>query len=82
MGHGFFGIFGAFGIIIFWTVIVSAWMYTVRMPAGPARHGNRTGDPAVEMLRRRFAEGEITALQYGRAMATLNGAENKEGQDG
>lgn len=61
-GHGFMG-FGPLGMIIFWTLIILAVIFITRGLFG--RTSCRTGrETPLEILKRRYAAGEITDQEY------------------
>jgi putative membrane protein len=60
MGWGF----GMFGMLLFWIVVIAGIVALLRwMTAGPAA-GTRSGDRALEILRERYARGEIDREEY------------------
>ncbi len=55
-------------------VTIIAWVVTTILPARPAqgqRLNERVADSAEEILRERFARGEIGAEEYERSLETL-----------
>ncbi len=73
MGYGGYGYrAGGFGLLfmaLFWLLVIAGVVVVVVWLAGAARNaGTRTGaagmDHALEVLRERYARGEITLEQY------------------
>ncbi len=75
--HGFgFGwggmIFGGLLMVLFWVVIIVLVVFAVRaltrsgsgQTTPPASSPGQTGDQALEILRERYARGEITKDEY------------------
>ena len=57
---GGFGMFGGIGMIVFWGAIIWLIVWLVRQ----ANQDKKTGDTSSEILKKRFAKGEITKKQY------------------
>ena len=81
MGFGFGG-WGVIYMIIFWVVIIAAgvWLLSQLFPrsSGNASSGtttppNASSDPPQEILRRRYASGEITKAEYDEIRRDLGG---------
>ena len=61
-GHGFMG-FGPFGMIIFWIFFIMVIIFIVRAFSGKSpRHP--VAETPLEILKRRYAAGEITAQEF------------------
>ncbi len=61
-------------MIAFWSLVVFAIVMLVRhfgRPAGTAPGGSPPGDDAVQVLRQRFARGELDEEEFQRRMALL-----------
>ncbi len=73
MGSGMMG--GGYGIVmlIFWVLILVGLVLLVKWILGleGAAPGGRTGEDAEEILRRRFARGEIDRAQFDDMMRAL-----------
>ncbi len=54
---------GALAMLAFWGAIIVGVVLLVRSLAGPAA-GSRGGESAVDILKRRYAAGEITREEY------------------
>ena len=67
-GFGFMGLWMVLGTLLVVALIVIAIWAITRMFQ---RDGFSEHDAAVELLRRRFAAGEITAAEYEQALKTL-----------
>jgi putative membrane protein len=70
IGHGY-GLMGGFGflwMIVFWIVIVAAVAFAVKLLIDATRSSRDRRQPptdsAMEVLKRRYAAGEITKAQY------------------
>jgi putative membrane protein len=61
MGMGF-GL-GGFGMIIFWVVILAAIVYFVKYLVNQDKHQPEKSN-AVEILKRRYASGEISEKEF------------------
>ena len=59
-GMGWWMILGSFWFVLFWGIIIWA---VVRLTDRVDRRGER-GDSAIEILRQRYARGEITKEQF------------------
>ena len=65
-GHGL----GLFLMILFWVVVVVAAVYLLRGVLGDGR-GSGPGETALEVLERRYAEGDIDEQEFQRKRADL-----------
>lgn len=68
-GYGYMGGFGFFFMIFFWGLIIWAIIAGIKMMSGGQGHpccsgGAKKEDGAVEVLRTRYAKGEITKEQF------------------
>lgn len=67
-GYGYMGGFGFFFMILFWGLIIWAIVVGVRMMShrqgGHPCCGGAKEDGATEVLRTRYAKGEITKEQF------------------
>lgn len=82
MGHGLFGFFGPFIMFAPLAVIIAAGVLLVKAAYDSEKVRVGIDESAMEILKRRYARGEITAQEYGRARATLSGDENEEERNG
>ncbi|MBI4727930.1 MAG: SHOCT domain-containing protein [Acidobacteria bacterium] len=66
---------GAITMMLFWVGLVAIVVWAVSAAAGSReprrREPERREDPAVEILRRRFAGGEIDGAEFERRIAAL-----------
>jgi putative membrane protein len=66
-GMGFGG-FGFILMVLFWIVIIGAgiWLLSNIFPKNNAssQSGGAGSEPAIEILRRRYAQGELTKEEY------------------
>jgi putative membrane protein len=76
MMGGWFGSWWMLVPILFWAGFLAliAWAVVRIFPAN--RPGDRHHDPAEEVLRERFARGEIDGDEYDRGLAKLRGKES------
>lgn len=67
-GYGYMGGFGFFFMIFFWGLIIWAIIAGVKMMSQNNGHacygGEKKDDGATEILRARYAKGEITKEQF------------------
>ena len=75
MGSGY-GMFGGIGMIFFWVVLIVLVVFLVRSIAGgwPSRPTSQpppTGSAALEILKERYAKGEISKEEYEERKKTL-----------
>jgi putative membrane protein len=66
MGGGWW-IVMMFGMVFFWAAVILGIVWLVRRSSGAARFGSSQdarGETPIEILERRFAEGEISADEY------------------
>lgn len=64
-GYGGWMAFGWFTMLVFWVLIIAGIIAVIRWAGTrniPSPRG--TGDTALEILKRRYASGEITKEQY------------------
>jgi uncharacterized membrane protein len=73
LGFGLGGWLGMIGMVLLvvGAVALIAWLVARATPAGPAAPVRSAGQDAVEVLRLRFARGEIGADDYLAAKQTL-----------
>lgn len=67
---GGYGMFGGLMMLIFWGVILALIVVAVRWFAGDRPGGNRSTD-AMDILRTRFAKGEIDEDEFLKRKAAL-----------
>lgn len=72
-GHGIFGFGGPLVMIVLWVAIISALVYLVRiMPWGGADGAAIREEPsALELLKSRYAAGELDSEEYERIKRDL-----------
>jgi putative membrane protein len=78
MMHWFFGDYGmGFGhgmgifMIFFWLLIILGIILLVRIILGGGERSGRTAESAEEILKKRYARGEISEEQYRRMRENL-----------
>ena len=69
MMHGFsFGFGGIFGMILIWVLLIagSVWLIRVLFSGGLNKTSGDTnrGDQAIDILNKRYAQGEIKREEY------------------
>jgi putative membrane protein len=70
MGSGFgmggfgMGAFGGLTMIIFWVAVIVGIVLLVRSLASSEKSGGSAQEPAVEILRKRYARGEISREEF------------------
>lgn len=68
MGWGMMGGFGMMGLgmVVFWGLLIWLVVALVRGTAGPASYvsGHTHADSALEVLKKRYARGEISKEEY------------------
>jgi putative membrane protein len=72
---GSWGWFGMLMMLLFWFGFVALIVWAIAGPRAwrqQAPSSGQAGDPAMTILRERFARGEITAEEFERASRTLN----------
>jgi len=67
MGYGFGGIF----MILFWALIILGVVYLVKLLAGKTTCGSGQAESPEEVLKKRFARGEISKEELAEALAVL-----------
>ncbi|HLC29612.1 MAG TPA: SHOCT domain-containing protein [Dehalococcoidia bacterium] len=71
-GWGWMG--GGISMVIFWVLLIAGVVILVRWIAdsGPARYGRpRSEESAEDILKRRYASGEITKAEFDQARRDL-----------
>ena len=65
-GFNGMGWFGGFGMILFWIVLIAAVVILIRFLSKSNLSGrqNVNNDRPLEILKRRYAAGEITRSEY------------------
>ena len=66
---GGFGFFGGFMMLVFWGVIIALIVLAVRWLSEGAKGGSRSD--ALDILRQRFAKGEIDEEEFARRKKVL-----------
>ena len=66
MGWGMMGWFGPIMMLVFWAVIIIAVIFLIRRLMASSRGVNapRTEDSALEILKKRYARGEIKKEEF------------------
>lgn len=72
-GYGVMGFGGFFGLL-FWLLLIVGIVLAVKWLVGPANSGGKRPD-ALEILKRRYAGGEIGEEEYRRMKKELEGGE-------
>lgn len=74
MGWGMMGWFGPIMMLAFWAVIIIAAIFFIRRLMTSSRGGDshRTEDSALEILKKRYARGEINKEEFEEKRKDLN----------
>ena len=65
MGYGFgMGIFGGLMMLIFWVLIIVALVYLIKWLARQAKEDGPKEDTALDLLKKRYAKGEISKEEF------------------
>jgi len=61
-----FGLFGFLLMILFWGAIIAlgVWLVGNLFPKAGSTAGSQAGESALEILKRRYARGELTREEY------------------
>lgn len=71
MGGGY-GLFGGLTMLVFWVVVIALIVYGIRwLSEGGRRSGPGRRNDALDILRDRFARGEIEEEEFKRRKAAL-----------
>ena len=68
-GWGAMGWFGGIMMLLFWLALVLLVVWVIRAQFPPQRRDER--DTALDVLKRRYAAGEITQAEYEQARRVL-----------
>jgi uncharacterized membrane protein len=68
-GFGWMGLLGWSTMLLFWVGVILLTIWIVRSLVGRDRRGG--ADIAKDVLRRRYAAGEISEAEYQQALRTL-----------
>ena len=68
MGHGYgMGWFGPILMIAFWIAVIVGIVFLIRwlvLAVRPGSHGTAAGESALEILKKRYARGEINKEEF------------------
>ena len=70
-GMGWWMLFGSVWVVFVWALIV--WAFVRVFSRGETRNGSR-GDPPLEIVRRRYARGEINREEFDQLRKDLGGS--------
>lgn len=73
-GWGMMGGFGFIWMLLFWGVLIAlaVWLISQLFPSAPSGSG-QAGPSAREILKRRYASGELTEEQYQQMRQQIEG---------
>ena len=69
-GWGMMGWFGGITMVLFWVALILLIVWLVRATFPASRRND--SDAALDLLRRRFAAGEISEVEYEQARCVLD----------
>lgn len=72
-GYGWGMGFGWIFMLLFWVILIVAAVVAIKAVAGRSEPGGKGGDRALEILRERFARGDIGREEYEEKRRTLEG---------
>lgn len=82
MGHGMMGWNMGWGMGVGWIMMIAFWglvifgiVALVKWTSGQGQPGNRPTESSVEILRKRYARGEITEEDFRRMKDNLKGGD-------
>ncbi|MDA8157460.1 MAG: SHOCT domain-containing protein [Actinomycetota bacterium] len=65
MGWGYgMGIVGALMMLLFWVLILIGLVYLIKWLAQSSRHGAAREETALDLLKKRYAKGEISKEEF------------------
>ena len=67
MGGGVMGWFGGIFMIVFWILILAGLVFFIKwliQSTGSGRVGGSSGNRAIEILKERYARGEINQVEF------------------
>ena len=68
------GIWAGFGMVLFWGLIIALIFFAFRKWSGPEKTEHT--DKAVDVLRQRYSNGEISTEEYKERLQQLNNTSN------
>lgn len=71
-GAGNWGWMAMIPMLLFWMVLIVAAIWAVGALSRRGQHPEPPADPAVETVRRRYAQGEIDEAEYEERLRILN----------
>jgi putative membrane protein len=72
-GHGLYGFGGPFAMVIFWAALIAGLVYLVQIIRREKPYGAGVREPSpLEVLRRRYAAGELDRDEYERIKRDLS----------
>lgn len=74
---GGWGILMVLGMILFWGLVIAAFVWVVRELSGSRRHSATAADP-LAILDRRLAEGALSPEEYRERREILTGKDSGE----
>lgn len=71
MMGGDFGFGGMFFGLIFWILVIAGIVLLIAWLAQQGRTAPKSGEPAIDILKKRYAKGEITREEFERMKKEL-----------
>ncbi len=72
-GFGGFSGFGGFGMILFWVIFIAAILLLVKLFTTSFHHDRKESNSPMDVLKRRYASGEINHDEYERIRHDIAG---------
>jgi len=65
MGGGYWGLTGIIFMVLFWAALILLVIWLYKQVRGEAVGAGAKGETAIDILKKRYASGEITKDQFG-----------------
>lgn len=65
MGWGYgMGVLGGLMMLVFWVLVIIGLVYLIRWLARSSGHGEKREETALDLLKKRYASGEISKQEF------------------